>query len=133
MLCQDCPKKPTCIELCERAEKYVNKDYISLRESTHLEWMLDLLSVHVKVIHHNEIKTYFTSENVSFPFLSDLQNNCLHLFYFEGLTYKEIAFRLSIANQYGVYLKLSSEGASYQLRSAKHQILQSYIENKGIN
>ena len=28
MLCQDCPKKETCTELCEEAEAYVNQDYI---------------------------------------------------------------------------------------------------------
>jgi len=29
MLCQDCPKQKTCTELCEKAEKYVNKGYRS--------------------------------------------------------------------------------------------------------
>jgi len=28
MLCQECKKKPECVELCKKAEKYVNQDYV---------------------------------------------------------------------------------------------------------
>ena len=120
MLCQNCKKKPTCIELCERVEKYVNYNYVSQRESTHLEWMLDLLSVHVKAIHHNEIKTYFTSEGVNFPFLSDFQNRCLHLFYFEGLEYNQIAMRV----------RKSKTVVKGQLQRGKNKIRSTCVENK---
>ena len=29
MLCQDCKKKSSCKELCKKAEKWVNQDYVS--------------------------------------------------------------------------------------------------------
>ncbi|KKL56481.1 hypothetical protein LCGC14_2244990 [marine sediment metagenome] len=32
MLCQDCSKKPTCVELCPEAEAYVSQDHVSQRE-----------------------------------------------------------------------------------------------------
>jgi hypothetical protein len=32
VLCQECPKKPTCTELCPRAEKYVSQGYGSTKE-----------------------------------------------------------------------------------------------------
>ena len=34
MLCQDCPKKESCRELCEEAEAYVGQDYTAQRELT---------------------------------------------------------------------------------------------------
>ena len=32
-LCKKCPKRGTCTELCEEAEKYVNQDFVSQSES----------------------------------------------------------------------------------------------------
>jgi hypothetical protein len=32
MLCRDCPDQKTCTKLCERAEKWVKKDYVSQKE-----------------------------------------------------------------------------------------------------
>ena len=34
MLCQECPEKPTCTELCLEAEAYVDQDHVSQRELT---------------------------------------------------------------------------------------------------
>ena len=31
-LCQKCPKKLVCIELCSEAEEYANQDYVALKE-----------------------------------------------------------------------------------------------------
>ena len=30
MLCQDCPKKSECVELCTEAELYVNQDFVTV-------------------------------------------------------------------------------------------------------
>ena len=30
MLCQDCPKKSGCVELCAEAELYVNQDFVTV-------------------------------------------------------------------------------------------------------
>jgi DNA-binding NarL/FixJ family response regulator len=32
MLCQECPKKESCIELCNKAETYVSRDRVYQRE-----------------------------------------------------------------------------------------------------
>ena len=32
MLCQDCPKKSECVELCVEAELYVNQDHVGRDE-----------------------------------------------------------------------------------------------------
>lgn len=33
MLCNECEKRSTCKKLCPKAERYVNQDYVPLRES----------------------------------------------------------------------------------------------------
>ena len=119
MLCQDCSKKNTCTELCEKTEKYVNQDYKYLRELPCDENLIEYLNY---VIDKNwpELVSYFTEELVNFPFLTPLQNKIIHLFYFQGLTYKQIARAMSGNRKY----KINREQVSYQLRSAKRRILQ---------
>jgi hypothetical protein len=95
MLCQTCKKKPTCESLCPKAEKYVNKDYVALRESPQGSISLDLLSYHLDLTPAEDIASYFTDGKPNFPFLTPLQNTILEMFHFRGLTYKEIAFYLS--------------------------------------
>jgi hypothetical protein len=34
LLCQDCPKRGECIELCEQSEGFVNQDHETLKEKT---------------------------------------------------------------------------------------------------
>jgi len=95
MLCQDCKKKPTCVSLCPKAEKYVNKDHVSLRESPQPDTSLDLISYSLDTISHAEIVSYFSEGVVDFPFLTPLQNKILEMFYFRGFTYKQIARAIS--------------------------------------
>jgi hypothetical protein len=122
MLCQECKKKPTCTKLCERAEKWVNQDHVSLREIPKPEWLLARLNVKAKPPHKLPVlQSYFSQEKINFPFLTPLQNKCLHLFYFEGLSYKQIARSLSGGKR---KLKINHTQVSYQIRSAKCQILQ---------
>ena len=126
-LCTNCSKRDNCVELCEKAERYVGQDHVSQRESTKPEWLLDLLRVHVTLHKHEDIASYFQEDSLSFDFLTPLQNKILYLFYFEGLTYKEIAFHLS--NQ---YRQLSSSDVNYQIRSAKQRISQFLSDNRGV-
>ena len=104
--CIECEKYENCTELCERVENYSNKDYISQREKTFPQvpnrsnstknLTLDNIAQHMRDVPQLvELSSYFTEEKVSFPFLSDLQNKCLHLFYFHGLSYTEIAMRVN--------------------------------------
>ena len=91
MLCQECKKKPTCTELCAKAEKYVNQDHVALREIPLSDISLDLLSHHLKITPTEEVASYFTENEASFPFLTPLQNKLLTMFYFQGLSYTQIA------------------------------------------
>ena len=100
MLCQDCTKRDTCTELCEDAEKYVNRDHVSQKEiivsripeSKGKNLPIDNAYYHAGA---NDLSSYFTESQVELSFLTPLQNKCLHLFYFEGLTYAEIAQRVN--------------------------------------
>ena len=105
MLCQNCKKKPTCIKLCERAEKWVNQDYRYQRELCVPEKTLEILEqIRIdKGIHDwKQVASYFSAQKINFPFLTSLQNKILHKFFFEGLQDKQIAFRLS-GNRKGSY------------------------------
>ena len=125
MLCQDCPKKNTCTELCEKTEKYVNQDYKYLRELPCDENLIEYLNY---VIDKNwpELVSYFTEELVNFPFLTPLQNKTLHLFYFQGLTYKQIARHLNGGRNPSTANRLSVNAVDYQLRKARKEILRFY-------
>lgn len=141
MLCQDCPKKETCTELCEKAERHIRKDHVSQREKifphiresweSNLNPHLDNFSYHLGLYNPSEISSYFTEESVNFPFLTPLQNKILHLFYFQGLTYKQIASRLSSANQHGVYVQLPSKAVDNQLVRARKEIQGFFSKNRG--
>jgi hypothetical protein len=154
MLCQDCPKQKngTCTELCEKAEKFVNKGYRSQfelnvgrepeyddssiwpddpeteldpgllarqtrgtgkakidrvwRSTAHAEQVEDdhehstgpgLKGRHVAspaVTSWTDMASYYSEKSAKFECLTPLQNKCLHLFHFEGLTLAEIAQRV---------------------------------------
>ena len=132
MLCQECKKRDDCVALCAKAEKYSYQDWVYNREVYASEDTLDWIHLHISRHTWPEMATYFQENKVCFPFLSDVQNKCLSLFYFKGLTYKQIASRLSSANQHGVFLQLSSEAVSYQIRSAKRDILQFLTISRGM-
>ena len=95
MLCQDCKKKPTCTQLCNKAEKYVSRDHVSLRESQQSNVAIDLLSYHLSALCAGEVGSFFSSAPPFFPFLSPLQNKILGMFYFDGMSRKQIAMRVN--------------------------------------
>ena len=133
MLCQDCPKKPTCQELCERAEKRVSQDYVFQRERTYphvnskgdanKNLKLDNISFHVSPYKFSILSSYFKHDKLNFSFLTKLQNKCLHMFYFDGLTYNQIAMRV----------RKGKSKIKYQLYLAKRQILAKSTKNRGNN
>jgi len=139
MLCQECPKKSECVELCLKAEKWVNSDHVSQRElifsqvqegeagSIRLNTALDLANFY-STFNHSELSSYFTESEVCFPFLSDLQNKCLHLFYFEGLTYKQIARAMS-GNRSKT--KINQSQIKYRIKKAKQLIRAHMFKNRG--
>ena len=138
MLCQDCSKKPTCTELCPEAEKWVNKDHVSQRELTYPQVRnrnnasknlpLDNLFYYLRGFPQSEVAEFFTEDNVSFPFLTSLQNKCLHLFYFGGCSYAEIAKRLS-GNRSKT--KLNQSAVNQQLRKSRMKIIQFFSKVRG--
>jgi hypothetical protein len=102
MLCQDCKKHPTCVQLCEKAEKYVDRDSVSLRESQQSDVALDLLAYHLDEPGIPEMASFFAGGTPAFPFLTPLQNKILGMFYFDGLSRKQIAFRMSGHNKFSL-------------------------------
>ena len=141
MLCQECSKKSECVELCQKAEKWVNSDHVSQRElifsqiqegeagSIRLNTALDLANFY-STFNHSELSSYFTESEVCFPFLSDLQNKCLHLFYFQGLTYKQIAQHLSGGHPNNLN-NIRAVHVRYQLYWAKQSIIEHMFKNRG--
>lgn len=97
MLCQNCPKRDRCTELCKKAARYVNQDEVGERESAKSEMTLNLLNMHVKMPGIAEVASYFTGESVNFPFLSDLDNKLLQMNVFSHpkMSYAKIAKTLS--------------------------------------
>jgi hypothetical protein len=118
MLCRDCKKHPTCVQLCEKAEKYVDRDSVSLRESQQSDVALDLLSYHLDEPGIPEIASFFAGGTPAFPFLTPLQNKILGMFYFDGLSRKQIAFRIS-GNRKGA---LSCAAVKAHLSKARAEI-----------
>ncbi len=112
MLCQTCKDRDTCTELCEPAERYVGQDHVSQRETPHEETFLEWLQSNVSLYTYEELSGYFSEESVNFPCCTELQNRCLSLFYFEGLSYAEIAMKVN----YRVHK------VNYQIYSAKQRI-----------
>ena len=107
MLCQECSKKSECVELCERVSKHLRRYSAYLRELPCTEFTLEYLDYRAPT-DWDTLADYHTleeNEKINFPFLSDLQNKCLHLFYFKGLTYKQVAIR-----------------TNHKVRSVRHQL-----------
>ena len=123
MLCQDCSKRPTCKKQCKALEKDLKKQEKYQREiNIYHEETLDFLVNDPLVFPYDyaEMGGFFSSPDpLHFPFLTPLQNKCLHLFYFEGKSYKEIAISLS-GNRSKT--QLSQTQVRRQLHSAKRLI-----------
>ena len=141
-LCTQCPKRATCTSLCEEAEKYVNQDYRYQRESLYppirnredacFNLILDNINWHLNEkpsasqVTIKRLTSLFQGYDFNFPFLTPLQNKCLYLFYFEGLSYAKIAFQLS--NQ---YRQVSSRAVKHQLARARKEIVAFFPKNEG--
>jgi hypothetical protein len=117
MLCQDCGKRSECTFLCERAERYVDKDSVSLREILHQAVHMDPSPLHDLIL-PEDIASYFTDGKPDFPFLTPLQNKILYMFHFQGLPYSQIAIRTS-GNHRG---KHSRKAIKSQLARARAKI-----------
>ena len=104
MLCQDCGKRKTCKIICKQLNRDLRRFTKSQKETTYpgvndyknanKNLPLDNIDYHVSKWSHHELVTYFQGDHVDFPFLTSIQNNCLQLYYFEGLSYWQIARNL---------------------------------------
>ena len=95
MLCQDCPKRETCTQICKRLERHLERFTHYQREVIKPETPLEYLNFHIYPLSYKELASYWWGGRPHFSFLSELQNECLYLFYFEGLTYKQIAQKVN--------------------------------------
>ena len=91
MLCQECPKKPGCKELCPEAVAYVNQDYVPPDEY---------------VLSPEFIDRNFTGEDLK---VGDFQKgtyssaelkNLIRVLRIEGKSTREIAYHLQCSQQY---------------------------------
>ena len=121
MLCQRCKKKPTCIEPCRNLENHLKKFSRYLRELPCAEYTLEYLDLRSPATWQT-LSNYYHNDSVSFPFLTKLQNKCLHMFYFEGLTYNQIAMRV----------RKSKTVIKGQLQRGKCKIRSIFTISKGI-
>ena len=110
MLCQECDKKSSCTELCDEAEAYVSQDHVPQREMTYspiprggaMNTDLDNINFHVNEregrpgLRFQDFASFFTAEKLEFPFLAELENRLLYLFYFEGDSYAQIAQKVNL-------------------------------------
>jgi len=86
MLCQKCKKKDTCRKLCSEAEKYVNQDYTTQKES----------------ILKNNIIDFRYPTGRPFPDLSTRSNeeNIIAMFFNGGIKQSEVAQTLDVSRQF---------------------------------
>ena len=88
--CKNCPKRDTCTKLCATAAEYADQDYVGQHDAIHFGKM-----------------DFFSEEDRFSPEYGDIRKEILNhltkrqkevvLFYFnEGLSLREIGFRLSI-------------------------------------
>ena len=110
-------------KIADRKQKYVSQDYVSQREKTfspvasgeqgkvRRNLILDGVgpdrregvpriarpeAVGFHREHFDELASYFKEDKVDFQFLTNKENRCLYLFYFEGLRYREIAVKTNL-------------------------------------
>ncbi len=137
MLCQNCPprKKSICKNLCPKAARYVHQDYVSQRESilseardyedATMNMHIDNVFYYISSHSFQELNDYYSAEQqaLKFPFLSAIQNKALYLFYFDGLSYAEIARNL----------KQDKEKVRKQIHLAKAEIRNFFNKNEEIS
>jgi len=147
MLCKSCNKKADCIMICPALDKDLRKrtryqretvvtalltdEFISncknsagkISEDPHDAFVNLLSAIGVfRILPPFEVAGYFTEPGLNFPFLTGFQNKVLHLFYFEGKTYKQIA-RIVSGNKFkGLRHGTNTQAIKNQLKSAKNKI-----------
>ena len=93
MLCQECPKRATCTELCPEAEEYANRDYVRQQEQT-----------------VDDLPT-----PSPFPATKSNIELILEMFFLERKRVTEIAKILDVSHQY-----VSTVAAKYRTRLAEY-------------
>ena len=94
-LCSKCLKRETCVELCPKAERYVNQDHVKMRELVSSNIVDMALDREDEELIHIEIASYLSCGDVNFECCTSLENRILKMFYIDKFTHKQIAHRLS--------------------------------------
>ena len=90
MLCQECPKKSECVELCAEAELYVDQDSGSMKEV-----LLETDNLSDECV-FDSIWDYHKDEYTS----AELKELIIQLRYIDGLSYREIEYHLGCDKAY---------------------------------
>lgn len=97
MLCLTCSKRESCIELCVAAEEYVDKDHVKRVEPLASEHNIDINNIIIESIETIELLNvkdwvYLLKKTSN---LTKKQKKYLYLYYWKGITQKEISERYS--------------------------------------
>lgn len=87
MLCETCPKRETCTELCPEADAYVSQDYVGRRESL-------VPSADISDVFEN-------SAQKGWPDVTKSKKELIFLMYMcDGLTQQQVAEKLNVSRPY---------------------------------
>lgn len=93
MLCNECPKRDTCIELCEAAEEFVDQDYINRKEALALDFNIYINDIEIEpiiTIDLLETKDWIVLLK-KVKNLTKKQKRVVYLYYWKGLYQHQIA------------------------------------------
>ena len=141
MDCRKCQKYATCKKLCDRAEAFVSKDHVAQRELTYkpvndkadadMNLPLDNIAYSPGAFPytHAEMFTFYNAsrEDWKSEILTKEENNALYWHLSQGISYRQIAFRLS-GNRKPSY----SVGKVKNLIHGAKEKLKKYGKEKGI-
>ena len=93
--CTSCTGRSTCAEICDRVQRWADRDYRSIREFTGLD--LDAIDVAGR---WEVCQAKAFSQFPEFPFLSHKANKVLSSYCSDGMSYLEIskAYKISLSD-----------------------------------
>ena len=101
MLCDDCPKRAGCKQLCEDAQKYASQDHVEGSETllffdpTDLDYLSHTLSYPECLLSELDKSEHRILRKHG---LTKRQRECADLFFFKKMTHRQIADKLGISH-----------------------------------
>lgn len=99
--CAICRKAKDVSGLCNKAQDFINQDHVYSRENPYPENVLEQLQFKDWQRNQGEIQRSVFSKlesEIDLSILTPSQQRCVELYFWEGLTYREIAKELGYSN-----------------------------------